>query len=109
LETKEGDMSQNADIIFIEVACASCGRIQRVRARKIIHCDGYTCSYGRCKKNPDFKIPKARENDICVITPNAAGSFNGWTIRPATVEERRSIERAKAILDEGMLQLLRRN
>ena len=42
---------------FVEIACAGCGRTQRVRARKVVPCDGYTCSLAGCKKNPDFKLP----------------------------------------------------
>ena len=30
---------------IVEIACAGCGRIQRVRAAKVTPCDGYICSY----------------------------------------------------------------
>ena len=94
---------------FVEVACAGCGRTQRVRASKVIPCNGYTSSWGRCKQNPDFKPPEVPDGWICVRESHAAGGFSGWTIRPATQEEKRSIERAKAIRDAGLIKRLQAN
>jgi hypothetical protein len=94
---------------LIEVPCAGRGRTQRVRPSKIVPCDGSTCSLGRCKKNPDFEIPQAPEGYVCSVKMNAAGAFRGWEIRPATLGEKRSLERARAIRDAAIMQLLRRN
>lgn len=94
---------------FVEIACAGCGRTQRVRASKVIPCDGYTCSLSGCKKNPDFKVPPAPEGYVCTHIMNVAGGFSGWVIGLATDEDKRSIERAKAIRDAGRLMFLRRN
>jgi hypothetical protein len=94
---------------LVEVACAGCGRTQRVRPSKIVPCDGYTCSLGRCNKNPEFEIPNAPEGYVCIFKSNAAGALNGWVIRPATLDDRRSLERAKAIRDAAIMQLLRQN
>jgi hypothetical protein len=43
---------------IVEVACAGCGRIQRVPASKLIDCDGYICSYTGCATNPEFRLPE---------------------------------------------------
>lgn len=83
----------------IEVACAGCGRTQRLRASKVIPCGGYTCAYGSCKQNPAFHLPKVPEGCVCVLEMRAAGGFSGWTVRIANQEERRSIERAKTLRD----------
>ena len=66
-------MSRKINETFVEVACAGCGRTQRVRASKVIPCDGYTCSLGRCKQNPDFKPPEVLDGWICVHESHAAG------------------------------------
>lgn len=87
------------------VSCAGCGRTQTMRKSRLIICDGYTCSLGSCKLNPDFKLPKPAAAYICHIICNVAGSFSGWKICKATVGELRSMERARAIRDEGMKQL----
>lgn len=102
-------MSRKINETFVEIACAGCGRTQRVRASKVIACDGYTCSLGRCKQNPDFKLPEVLDGWICIHEPYAAGGFSGWKIRPATQDEKRSIERAKAIRDAGLIKRLRAN
>ena len=90
---------------FVEIACAGCGRTQRVRARKVVPCDGYTCSLGGCKKNPDFKLPIGPDGYVCVIKSHAAGAFSGWILRPATEEEKRSVQRAKQIRDATLVGL----
>ena len=116
---------------FVEIACAGCGRTQRVRARKVVPCDGYTCSLAGCKKNPDFKLPDVSvkygiaraqlivteynpiisdpDGYVCEIIPHAAGAFSGWILRPATEEEKRSVQRAKQIRDAALVQRLRVN
>ena len=48
-------MFQKPSEAIVEIACAGCGRTQRIRARKVPPCDGYTCSLGSCKQNPNFK------------------------------------------------------
>jgi hypothetical protein len=90
---------------LIIVSCAGCGRTQTLRKSKIIPCDGYICSLRGCKLNPDFKLPERPTGYICHCIINAAGGFNGWKICKATKDEMQSIERAKAIRDEGMRQL----
>jgi len=95
-------MSQKPNEDIVEIACAGCGRTQRIRARKVHPCDGYTCSLGSCKQNPNFKTPTAPPGWICLIEIGAAGGFSGWTLRPATEDEYLSIERAKSIRDAGM-------
>ena len=94
---------------LVEIVCAGCGRTQRVRASKVIACDGYTCSLGACKQNPDFKLPRPPEGFVCVLELHAAGGFSGWSIRPATDDDRRAVERARAIRDQGLMRNLRRN
>ena len=73
---------------MVEIACAGCGRTQRVRACKVVPADGYTCGLGCCTRNPDFHLPRTPEGCVCVQELYAAGGFSGWTIRPATLEER---------------------
>jgi hypothetical protein len=92
-------MKQKINKVFVEVACAGCGRTQRVRAVKVVPCDGYTCSWGGCKKNPDSKLPIVLDGYSCIIESNAAGGLSGWILRPATEEQKRSIQRAKWIRD----------
>jgi len=98
-------MHKNKSEPKIEVACAGCGRTQSVRISKIQTCEGYTCSLGSCKLNPKFNHPVAPSGYICEIVFQAAGSFSGWKIRPATEEEMVGMERAKAIRDAGMNQI----
>ncbi|MEW6568230.1 MAG: hypothetical protein AB1449_08720 [Chloroflexota bacterium] len=93
----------------VEVACAGCGRTQRVRPSRITPCDGYTCALGGCKQNPDFKLPAIPEGWIRVLEVGAAGGFPGWRTRPATQAERQSVARAKAIRDAATRQRLRAN
>ena len=93
---------------IVEVACAGCGRSQRVRASKVIPCDGYICSYTGCAKNPEFRLPDIPDGRLCAFELNAAGVFSGWRIRRVTPTEQRSINRAKAIQDEGFRLLKQR-
>jgi hypothetical protein len=93
---------------IVEVACAGCGRIQRVRASKVIPCDGYLCSYTGCAKNPAFRLPEVPDGWICTFELNAAGVFSGWRVRRATTAEQRSIDRARAIREEGLRLLKQR-
>jgi hypothetical protein len=79
------------------------------RSKLPVRCDGYTCSLGSCKQNPDFKLPVVPEGWVCALELYAAGGFSGWTLRPARQDEQRSIERARAIRDAGMLKSLRAN
>lgn len=89
----------------VTISCAGCGRTQILRKSKIIPCDGYTCSLGSCKLNPDFKIPQIPDGYICEEIINAAGGFDGWKIHVANEEDLQSVERAKAIRDQGIKQL----
>ena len=75
---------------------------QRIRAGKVHPCDGYTCSLGSCKQNPNFKTPTPPPGWIRLLDMYAAGGFSGWTLRPATEDEYSSIERAKSIREAGM-------
>jgi len=90
---------------MVEIACVGCGRTQRLAAAKVIPADGYTCGYGACTRNADFHLPRTPEGCVCVLELHAAGGFSGWTIRPATVEEREATLRARAIRAAGMAQL----
>jgi hypothetical protein len=91
---------------MVEIACAGCGRTQRVRACRVVRADGYTCGLGRCTRNPDFHLPRTPEGCVCVQELFAAGGFSGWTIRPATLEERAAIARARAIRAAGMANMV---
>ena len=83
----------------IEIRCQGCGRTQRTRHVQV--CDGYTCSLGSCRINPDFKIPEHQEGFVCELVLNAAGGFSGYRIRVASEDDLRSIARARAIRDAG--------
>ena len=99
---RSNEMSRNPTEPRIEIACAGCGRTQRVRLSTVIACDGYTsCSLGSCKQNPDFRVPTPPEGSVCVIEIHAAGAFSGWTIREASEAERQSVARARAIRDRA--------
>jgi hypothetical protein len=50
-----------------------------------------------CTRKPDFHLPRTPEGCVCVQEMYAAGGFSGWTIRPATLEERAAIARARAM------------
>ena len=83
----------------VEIACAGCGRVQRVRKSKVVPCDAYTCALGSCNRNPGFKTPAPPEGYVCEHVLNAAGGFSGYRLRIATAEEERSVARARAIRD----------
>jgi len=89
----------------VTISCAGCGRTQTLRKSKIMPCDGYTCSLGSCKLNPNFKLPETPDGYICEEIMNAAGGFDGWKFRKPTADELQSVERAKAIRDAGVKQL----
>ncbi len=84
---------------LIEVACAGCGRTQRLRERKVVLCDGYTCGFGGdCVKNPGFILPTVPDGCVRHIVPHAAGAFSGYNTRFATPEEAAAIARARDVL-----------
>ena len=90
---------------LIEVACAGCGRTQRLRERRVVLCDGYTCGFGGdCAKNPRFVLPPVPDGCVRHIVPNAAGGFSGYNTRFATPEEIEAIARARDILRRGRAQ-----
>lgn len=90
----------------ISVSCAGCGRTQVLRQSKVCPDTQYfTCS-GSCKLNPLWRHPHKPEGFVQVQRMNAAGSFWGHEIRPATVSELASISRAKAIETEGLKRIL---
>ena len=91
----------------IEIACQGCGRTQTVRKSKLVPCDYYTCSFD-CKANPDWAHPYRPEGFVRVAHMHAAGAFYGHEIRPATEDEKASIDRAEAIRSAGLRQLLER-
>src|SRR5580658_10234037 len=83
-----------------EVACAGCGRTQRLRKRRIIPCDGYTCAgWGHCKLNPSFSLPPVPEGCVREMVSNAAGAFEGYRTRFATQEQSEAIARARRLRD----------
>ena len=86
-----------------EIRCQGCGRAQHVRRLQV--CDGYTCSLGSCRLNPEFKIPEHQEGFICELVMNAAGGFSGYRIRVASEEDLQSVARARAIRDAGIRML----
>jgi hypothetical protein len=55
-----------------------------------------------CTRKPDVHLPRTPEGCVCVQEVHAAGGFSGWTIRPATLEEREAIARARAIRAAAM-------
>jgi hypothetical protein len=98
-------MSKNKFEERITVSCVGCGRTQSLRKSKLTICDGYTCSLGSCKLNPDYKFPVIPDGYIREIISNAAGSFGGWIIRKATKEELEGLGRARALRDWGINKL----
>ena len=103
---KIGTVSNKKGEPLTEVACEGCGRVQRLRKRKIVPCDHYTCGWGGdCVKNPQFSLPMVPEGCIRHHVPNAAGAFNGYSTRFATPEEAAAIARARDILERGRAQL----
>jgi hypothetical protein len=85
---------------LVEIRCQGCGRTQHVRRLEV--CDGYTCSLGSCRLNPDFKIPEHQEGFICELVMCAAGGFSGYRIRVASDEDLQAVARARAIRDAGI-------
>jgi hypothetical protein len=85
-----------------EIACAGCGRVQRLRERKIVPCEGYTCGIAGCVKNPQFRLPTIPEGCVRHIITNAAGAFNGYNTRFATPEDQAALARARNILKLGL-------
>ena len=90
-----------------EVACVGCGRTQRLRKRKIIPCDGYTCALDSCKINPSFSLPPVPEGCVRRIEFGTAGAFSGYSTRFATQEELEAIARARRIRDYALDHLTR--
>jgi len=88
---------------LVEIRCDGCGRTQQVRRARIIPCDGYTCSLGSCRLNPDFRTPTPPEGFVCALELNVAGGFSGYRVRLATLEDRQAIARARAIRDAGIV------
>ena len=87
---------------LISVACAGCGRTQRLRERRVVLCDGYTCGFGgHCAKNPRFVLSPVPEGCVRHIVPNAAGAFSGYNTRFATPEQLEAIVRATDVLIRG--------
>lgn len=89
----------------VDVACAGCGRTQRVRESKARSCEGYLCGFGGCNLAPDFRIPPPPAGHVRVIEYHAAGGFSGWRSRPETDEDRDSLARARAIRDAALRRL----
>jgi len=84
---------------LITVACAGCGRTQRLRERRVVLCEGYTCGFGgHCAKNPRFVLPAVPDGCVRHIVPNAAGAFSGYNTRFANPEEIEAIARARDVL-----------
>lgn len=88
----------------VEIACAGCGRTQRVRRSKVVSCDAYICALGSCKQNPSFKTRAPPDGYVCEHVLNAAGGFSGYRLRIATPEQARAVARAKAIRDAAVGQ-----
>ncbi len=88
----------------ITITCAGCEKTQTVRAAKLLHCDYYTCGKN-CHVNSAFQHPDVPNGFIHLETLNAAGSFTGHTIRPATIEESRSLLRARELVDAYLKRL----
>jgi hypothetical protein len=80
---------------LIEIACAGCGRTQRVRAAKVRKADYYTCDYGTCAKNPKGIESLRPEGFITELDMNAAGGFTGVTVRHASPSEWASDSRCR--------------
>jgi len=90
---------------LVAVACAGCGRTQRLRERKVVSCDGYTCGFGGyCAQNPRFVLHPVPHGCVRHIVPNAAGAFSGYNTRFATQEEIEAIARARNVLRRGKEQ-----
>ena len=90
---------------LITVACAGCGRTQRLRERRVVLCEGYTCGFGgHCAKNPRFVLPAVPDGCVRHIVPNAAGAFSGYNTRFATPEKIEAIARAREVLLTGQVQ-----
>jgi hypothetical protein len=90
---------------LVEIACNDCGRVQRVRQRKVIPCDGYLCGGMSCNKNPHFRLPPVPEGYFREFVYRAAASFSEYNTRFATPEQIAAVARAKEILKRGKAQL----
>jgi len=86
---KELDRGQNKKgEPLIAVACAGCGRTQRLRERRVVLCEGYTCGFGgHCAKKSRFVLLAVPDGCVRTSFPNAAGAFSGYNTRFATAEE----------------------
>ena len=104
----KGNSKKKSREELITVSCDGCLREQKIRKSKLELCDGYTCAFGRCNKNPGFKIPELPEGYVCQLILNVAGGFCGYKIKIASPEEAQSVARAIAIRDAG-IAVLRQN
>jgi hypothetical protein len=101
-------MAKNTEPL-IEIPCAGCGRVQRLRQSSVaVSCEFYTCSHGSCKVNPAFQLPTIPDGMIREEHMQAAAGFTGYRLRIATIDERESIARARAIRDMAVAGLYRR-
>ncbi len=87
------------------VRCEGCGRTETVAPWKLILCDGYTCAEKGCEQNPGFKLPYPDKGPMLILTPNAAGSFWGYTIRDYTPEERKKADKLRTILVPALTKI----
>jgi hypothetical protein len=87
------------------IRCEGCGRTETVAPWKLLPCDGYTCAEKGCEQNPGFKLAYTEKGPVLVLTPNAAGSFWGYTIRDYTPEERKKADQLRAILVPALTKI----
>jgi hypothetical protein len=85
---EEDPVSKKSKGSKIDVSCIACGSPQRIRTKKLVRCDFYTCGRDGCKTNPDSPLPDVPDGHIRVIEVGAAGGLYGWASRPLTPEER---------------------
>lgn len=78
------------------VACAACGASVTMRTARLRTTDYYLC--GPCGRVPAYKHPAVPEG-IRIVELNAAGSFTGFTLGPATPDAAASLARARRLRD----------
>lgn len=87
----------------IEVSCCVCGIVREVRPSLVKDYTHLVC--GPCARKGERPAVPQRPGMVLVHTINVAGYFDGYTYRIADMEERASVERAKAILRVGRQEM----
>ena len=98
---------------FIQVAenrvraiCSFCGAENPsiCRPHKLIDCDYYVCH--PCQKSHNYEVARDDDEIMEMVWNAAPGGWMGYNVRKATPDERASMERAKAIRDAGIAQMI---